>query len=49
MNGLGYIGDSDILLKYLGSPFDQDKTEILLKERKSIIAHINKALTESQL
>ena len=49
MNSLGYIGDSDILSKYLGSEFDHSKTEELLKERQSIIAHINKALNESQL
>jgi len=49
MNSLGYIGDSDILSKYLSSSFDISKTESLLKERQSIISHINKALTESQL
>lgn len=49
MNSLGYIGDSEILSKYLASPFSVDKTEMLLKERQTIIAHINKALTESQL
>ncbi len=49
MNSLGYIGDSEILAKYLSSSFDQSKTEALLRERQSIIAHINKALTESQL
>jgi recombinational DNA repair protein (RecF pathway) len=49
MNSLGYIGDSDILSKYLSSSFDYSKTEILLKERQSIITHINKALNESQL
>ena len=49
MNSLGYIGDSEILSKYLSSPFSVDKTEMLLKERQSIIAHINKALVESQL
>lgn len=49
MNSLGYIGDSDMLSKYLSSSFDYSKTESLLKERQSIIAHINKALTESQL
>lgn len=49
MNSLGYIGDSDILSKYLSSSFDHDKIESLLKERQSIVAHINKALTESQL
>jgi DNA repair protein RecO (recombination protein O) len=49
MNSLGYIGDSDILSKYLCSSFDCNKTEMLLKERQSIIAHINKALNESQL
>lgn len=49
MNSLGYVGDSEILSKYLSSSFDYSKTEILLKDRQSIIAHINKALTESQL
>lgn len=49
MNSLGYIGNSLILVKYLSSPFDHNKTELLLKERQSIIAHINKALNESQL
>ena len=49
MNSLGYIGDSDMLIKYLSTPFDYSKTDILLKERQSIIAHINKALNESQL
>lgn len=49
MNSLGYIGDSDILTEYLSTSFDINKTESLLKERRSIIAHINKALNESQL
>lgn len=49
MNNLGYIGDSNILSKYLLSSFDFSKTEALLSERQSIIAHINKALNESQL
>ncbi len=49
MNELGYIGDSSILIKYLGSSFNKEKTKDLLKERQSIIAHINKALLESQL
>jgi len=49
MNSLGYIGDSVSLSKYLSSSFDPNKTEMLLKERQSIIAHINKALSESQL
>ena len=49
MNSLGYIGDSAILSKYLTSSFDESKTKTLLKERQSIIAHINKALNESQL
>jgi DNA repair protein RecO len=49
MNELGYIGDSSILSKYLGSSFDKTKTKDLLRERQSIIAHINKALSLSQL
>lgn len=49
MNTLGYIGESTMLSEYLSLSFDKVKTESLLKERKSIIAHINKALNESQL
>ncbi|HLP86512.1 MAG TPA: DNA repair protein RecO [Candidatus Paceibacterota bacterium] len=49
MNSLGYIGDSKMLAKYLSSSFDCSKVETLLKERQSIIAHINKAINESQL
>ncbi len=49
MNSLGYIGESDSLSQYLGDSFNTDKTELLLKEKKSIISHINKALNESQL
>ncbi len=49
MNTLGYIGDSDILKEYLESDFASVGIESLLRERQSIIAHINKALNESQL
>ena len=49
MNRLGYIGDSEILTQYLSEDIDYSKTEKLLKDRQSIIAHINKALSESQL
>jgi DNA repair protein RecO (recombination protein O) len=49
MNTLGYIGESAMLSEYLQSDFDQSQTERLLKEKQSIIAHINRALTESQL
>lgn len=49
MNTLGYIGDSDKLNSYLQTDFDDNKIENLLRERQSIIAHINKALNESQL
>ncbi len=49
MNTLGYIGESAMLAEYLQSDFDQSKTESLLREKRSIIAHINRALNESQL
>ncbi len=49
MNTLGYIGESAMLAQYLSTPFDQKETEAILKERQSIIAHINKALNESGL
>jgi len=49
MNTLGYIGDSPLLAQYLGSDFSTVETEAFLKEKQSIIAHINKAINESQL
>jgi len=49
MNILGYIGESEMLLRYISSPFDESKIEGLLKERQSIITHINRALNESHL
>ncbi|MFA6392949.1 MAG: DNA repair protein RecO [Candidatus Paceibacterota bacterium] len=49
MDQLGYIGELDMLKEYLGGDIDLDKTELLLKEKRSIISHINKALNESQL
>lgn len=49
MNSLGYIGESTMLSSYLSTSFDQVEIEGLLKERQSIIAHINKALNESGL
>ncbi len=49
MNSLGYIGDSLKLSDYLGGSIDLNRTELLLKEKRSIISHINKAINESQL
>ncbi|MCX6754656.1 MAG: DNA repair protein RecO [Candidatus Nomurabacteria bacterium] len=49
MNSLGYVGNSQILNNYLSTSFNHSKTESLLRDRQSIISHINKALNESQL
>lgn len=49
MDSLGYIGESDMLRDYLGGDIGIEKTELLLKEKRSILSHINKALSESQL
>ena len=49
MNSLGYIGDGELISKYLVSSFNKDCVKNLLEERQSIIAHINKALNESHL
>jgi DNA repair protein RecO (recombination protein O) len=49
MDTLGYIGESPLFEKYIGSAFEHSYIENLLKDRQSIITHINKALTESQL
>ncbi len=46
---LGYVGESEILDEYLGKDFNEEKIATILKDRKSIISHINKALRESQL
>lgn len=49
LNSLGYVGEGEILSKYLSSSFESGRVSDLLKERQYIIAHINKALNESQL
>ncbi len=49
MNSLGYIGESKMISNYLISDINNDLSKELLKERQSIIIHINKALNESQL
>lgn len=49
MDSLGYIGESDMLGDYLGGEINLQNTESLLREKRSIISHINKALNESQL
>ncbi len=49
MHSLGYIGESDALLEYLGGEINLHNTDVLLKEKRSILSHINKALNESQL
>lgn len=46
---LGYVGESESISKYLGEEFKYEKIDSFLKERTSIVAHINKALKESQL
>ena len=49
MHTLGYIEESTILNQYLNADFDNESIESLLKEKRSIISHINKAINESQL
>jgi len=49
MKALGYIGESSPLSLYFQGEIDLNYTESLLKEKRSIISHINKALNESQL
>jgi len=49
MNTLGYIGDSENLKHYIKTDFNDSQVGNLLRERQFIIAHINKALNESQL
>lgn len=49
MNALGYIGESKMINDYLSVSFDPYKIEKIIKDRKPIIFHINKALNESQM
>lgn len=46
---LGYVGQSEYFDKFMGKDFEVKHVEDLLKDRKSIIAHINKAIRESHL
>lgn len=49
VHNLGYVGDSDILTKYLGDEFNKDQLDSILTEKGNILGHINKAIRESQL
>lgn len=49
LHSLGYIAESDDLIKYIVTPFDNSKINSLISGKQSIISHINKALNESQL
>lgn len=46
---LGYVGDGAEINEYLGNNFDSETTIKLLLEKRSIVAHINRALRESGL
>lgn len=46
---LGYVGDSKNVTEYLGKNFSHKDVDVFLRERTSIVAHINKALRESHL
>lgn len=49
MHSLGYIEESAIFNNYLDADFSISKIDSLIKEKRSIVTHINKALNESQL
>ncbi len=49
VHNLGYVGDSELLSKYLGDEFKEEQITSILSERQNILGHINKALRESQL
>lgn len=49
MKDLGYVENLEIFSSFLNSPINDDLVERLLKNKKIIISHINKALVESQL
>ncbi len=48
-HALGYIGDGHTMKDYIASDFDINAFDVFLKEKKQIISHINRALSESQL
>ncbi len=49
VHSLGYVGENEILVKYLGDEFNHEQLPHILSEKKSVLTHINKALLESQL
>ncbi len=49
VDSLGYIGENETIHQYLATDFESVEASTILNERQSIIAHINKALNESQL
>lgn len=49
MHSLGYIEESAIFDDYIEKDFNDSKIDSLIREKRSIITHINKALNESQL
>lgn len=49
VHSLGYVGEGEVIAKYLGDSFNHEKLPLILSEKKSVLSHINKALLESQL
>lgn len=49
VHNLGYVGESEILTKYLGDEWSEEQLTSVLTEKTNILGHINKALRESQL
>jgi len=49
LKNLGYIGSSETISKYVNKGLEVEDLEDILTDRKIIISHINKALSESQL
>jgi DNA repair protein RecO len=49
LKNLGYIGNSKIAFKYTDNKLEDNNINNILIDRKVIVSHINKALSESQL
>jgi len=49
LKNLGYIGNSKIAFKYTDKKLEDNNVNDILIDRKIIVSHINKALSESQL
>ena len=49
LNNLGYIGEDEILVNFIKSPFEENLVFEISKDRIKVLHKINKALKETHL